>query len=94
MLGLFQQSISLLAVALRNGKTTSVALAEEMIENHGRWGVSLDAYKCRQDDQFLAEARAADAAFASLARNVLGSLGRRAASLLLLLLRPWRRERR
>jgi len=65
MSGLFQQSISLLAVALRNGKTTSVALAEEMIENHGRWGVSLDAYKCRQDDQFLAEARAADAAFAA-----------------------------
>ena len=65
MSGLLQQSISSLAAALRDGTTTSEALAEEAIANHARWGTALGAYKCRQDDRFLAEARAADAAFAA-----------------------------
>ena len=65
MTGQLQQSIRSLAAALRDGTTTSVALAEEAIANHARFGTALDAYKCRQDDRFLAEARAADAAFAA-----------------------------
>ena len=65
MTGHLQQSIRSLAAALRDGTTTSVALAEEAIANHARFGTALDAYKCRQDDRFLAEARAADAAFAA-----------------------------
>ena len=65
MTGQLQQSILSLAAVLRDGTTTSVALAEEAIANHARFGTALDAYKCRQDDRFLAEARAADAAFAA-----------------------------
>lgn len=65
MSGLLQQSIQSLATALRDGTTTCVALAEEAIDNHARWGTALGAYKARQDDRFLAESRAADAAFAA-----------------------------
>lgn len=59
------QPIDSIAAALRAGTTTSVALAEAAIANHGRQGEALGAYKSRRDDQFLAEARAADAAFAA-----------------------------
>ena len=65
MSGLLQQSIQSLATALRDGTTTCVALAEEAIDNHARRGTALGAYKARQDDRFLAESRAADAAFAA-----------------------------
>ena len=65
MSGMLHQPIQAIAAALRAGKVTSVELAQEAIDNHGRWGTSLGAYKCRKDDRFLAEARAADAAFAA-----------------------------
>ncbi len=65
MSGMLQQSIQSIGTALRDGKTTSVELAQEAIDNHNRWGAAFDAYKCRRDDRFLAEALAADAALAA-----------------------------
>ena len=65
MSGMLHQPIQTIATALRDGTVTSVELAQEAIDNHGRWGKALGAYKCRMDDRFLAEARAADAAFAA-----------------------------
>ena len=65
MAEILRSSIASIGATLRDGETTGVALAEEAIANHARWGAALDAYKCRMDDRFLAEARAADAAFAA-----------------------------
>jgi len=65
MAGLLHESIETIGAALRDGTTTSVALAEEAIDNHDKWGAALSAYKVRDADRFLAEARAADAAFAA-----------------------------
>lgn len=62
---MLRQSIAAIGGALREGRTTSVALAEEAIDNHTRRGAALGAYKSRDDDRFRAEARAADAAFAA-----------------------------
>jgi aspartyl-tRNA(Asn)/glutamyl-tRNA(Gln) amidotransferase subunit A len=65
MSDMLRQSLESIGAALRDGETTSVALTEEAIDNNDRRGAVLDAYKCRDNDQFLAEARAADAAFAA-----------------------------
>jgi aspartyl-tRNA(Asn)/glutamyl-tRNA(Gln) amidotransferase subunit A len=65
MSDMFGNSIAALGDALRNGETTSVALAEEANDNHDRHGATLGAYKSRDPDRFLAEAHAADAAFAA-----------------------------
>ena len=59
------QSLADIAAALRAGKTTAVALAEEANANNARRGPTLDAYKILNPAQFLAEARVADAAFAA-----------------------------
>ena len=59
------QSLSEITSALRAGKTTAVALAEEANAHHAGRGTGLDAYKTRNPAQFLAEARVADAAFAA-----------------------------
>lgn len=60
-----EESIESIAASLRDGSTTSVALAEEAEANHARRGAALGAYKVRDPERFLAEARAADAAFAA-----------------------------
>lgn len=65
MADMLQDSIASIGAALRDGATTSAALAEEAIANHDRRGAALMAYKVRDPDRFRAEARAADAAFAA-----------------------------
>ncbi len=58
-------SIEAIAASLRDGSTTSLALATEANANHARLGKVLGAYKARDPERFQAEARAADAAFAA-----------------------------
>jgi aspartyl-tRNA(Asn)/glutamyl-tRNA(Gln) amidotransferase subunit A len=65
MSDMLNESIQTIGEALRDGRTTSVELAEEAAANHGRLGAVLDAYKSRDEDQFRAEAQAADAVLAA-----------------------------
>ncbi len=65
MSNMLNESIETIGKSLRDGKTTSAALAEEAIANHERHGAVLGAYKSRNADQFRAEAKAADAVFAA-----------------------------
>ena len=60
-----QQSLVDIASDLRSGKVTATALAEEANANNQSRGPVLGAYKTRDPERFLAEARAADAAFAA-----------------------------
>jgi aspartyl-tRNA(Asn)/glutamyl-tRNA(Gln) amidotransferase subunit A len=65
MSNFLEGSIETIAASLRDGSTTSVALAREAEANHARFGAMLGAYKVRDPKRFMAEARAADAAFAA-----------------------------
>ncbi len=65
MSDMLKESIGTIGQALRDGKTTSVALAKEAVANHDRRGGALDAYKSRDANQFRAEAQAADAVLAA-----------------------------
>lgn len=51
--------------ALRERRLTAIALAEAAIARHSAIGAKLNAYKHRDDTQFLRQARLADAAFAN-----------------------------
>jgi aspartyl-tRNA(Asn)/glutamyl-tRNA(Gln) amidotransferase subunit A len=62
---MLRKPLAEIAAALRSGAVTAVALAEEANANHDARGRALSAYKVRDPGRFLAEARAADAAFAA-----------------------------
>lgn len=59
------QSLDALAAALRDGATTSEALADTALARQARHAESLAAYKSVDPDLTRAQARAADAAFAA-----------------------------
>src|SRR5262249_15496112 len=54
-----------IAALLRAGKVSALALAEEAIARHDRYGAQLAAYKHWDADKARAQARTADAAFKS-----------------------------
>lgn len=62
---MLHQPLAEIALGLRDGSVSATALAEEANANHNRFADTLNAYKTREPDRFLAEANAADAAFAA-----------------------------
>lgn len=65
MKDVFSLPLAQLQRALRDGRLTSVALAEAAIAGYHSVGERLQAYKARDEELLLRDARLADAAFAS-----------------------------